>query len=47
MAANVGDKFEMENLRPTMAYKSELQVCSYFLEKLNQNRAQYLLWVAM
>ena len=26
MAANVVDKFELENFRPTVAYKSELEV---------------------
>ena len=27
MAGHVGDKFKLENFRPTMADKSELEVC--------------------
>ena len=29
-AAIVGDKFELENFRPTVANKSELEVCLFF-----------------
>ena len=29
MAGNVGDKFELENFRPTVANNSELEVCLY------------------
>ena len=29
MEVNVGDKFELENLRPSVAKKSELEVCLY------------------
>ena len=31
MEVNVGDKFEMENFRPTVANESEVEVCLYFL----------------
>ena len=30
MEENVSDKFELENFRPTVANKSELEVCLYF-----------------
>ena len=30
MEVNLGDKFELENFRPTVANKSELEVCLYF-----------------
>ena len=30
MEVNVSDKFELENFRPTVADKSELEVCLYF-----------------
>ena len=30
MKVNVGDKNELENFRPTVANKSELEVCLYF-----------------
>ena len=46
MASNVSDKFELENFRSTVATKSELEVCLYFLsqsknmEKLSPNCAQ-------
>ena len=30
MAADVGDKFEFENFRMTVANKSEVEVCLYF-----------------
>ena len=30
MAANVVDKFELENFRTTVANKSELELCLYF-----------------
>ena len=29
-AVNVGDKFELEIFRPTVANKSDLEVCLYF-----------------
>ena len=29
LAVNVGDKLEMENFKPTVANKSELDVCLY------------------
>ena len=29
MAANVGDKFELDDFRPTVANKSELEVCIF------------------
>ena len=29
IAGNVGDKFQLENFRPTVANKSELEVCLY------------------
>ena len=29
MEVNVGDKFELENLSPSVAKKSELEVCLY------------------
>ena len=30
MEVNGGDKFELENLRPSVANKSELEVCLFF-----------------
>ena len=29
MEVNLGDKFELENFRPTVPNKSELEVCLY------------------
>ena len=33
LAVNVGDKLEMENFKPTVANKSELEVCLYIYPK--------------
>ena len=32
MQVIVGDKFELENIRPSVANKSELEVCLYFFQ---------------